>query len=293
LIRVRPISAVMSGAALLALVGLASLSGRPALVEACGQDAMADTDGDFLPDVVEWVVLTDANNPDTDGDGISDFVEVVQRGSPRHPGSVAAQDHELRVVMTGPDPGEPAGLTRLHLFFRFLGGTNLLSSFSSWLETPIYPGLQLPLNVLASTQIEFAQRSTLTEGQWVHIAVPMVSEAVLQPFLPCSIRTVATIGGNQIQTGVALLDTQGQVSSLMPFGDGRHVIQSIVPRPHVLPTSNRVCVLALEVAGSGPGGTLYEIVDADCEDCNELECGPSCQLSIGWIISIPGGTQGL
>ena len=45
--------------------------------------AEIDTDGDFLPDVVEWVVLTDSTNPDTDGDHIPDFVEVIEGGNPR------------------------------------------------------------------------------------------------------------------------------------------------------------------------------------------------------------------
>ena len=53
--------------------------------------------------------------------------------------------------------------------------------------------------------------------------------------------------------------------------------------------SNKVCVLDLSEVGSGPGGVVFEIVDADCEDCNELECGASCSDSVGWVITIPGG----
>ncbi|MEO8425691.1 MAG: hypothetical protein ABI651_01130 [Verrucomicrobiota bacterium] len=41
-----------------------------------------DTDGDGLPDVVEFVYGTDPNKADTDGDGISDGVEVAQGTNP-------------------------------------------------------------------------------------------------------------------------------------------------------------------------------------------------------------------
>ena len=73
----------------------------------------------------------------------------------------------------------------------------------------------------------------------------------------------------------------------------RTVLQSIGPLPLVLPVTNRVCILCLEEVGSGPGGTIYEIVDADCESCNELECRPGCEQSAGWYITVPGGLNSL
>ncbi|MCR9244389.1 MAG: hypothetical protein NXI31_05110 [bacterium] len=262
-------------------------------LQAGEEDGLADTDGDFLPDIVEWAVLTDPLSPDTDDDGIGDFVEVVQHGTPRHPGLGTAHDHELRAVMTGPAPGQSNDPAMLHLFFRFFGGVSQLQSFRTWLELPAYPGVQVPLDVLSFANVQLRQRLTTNDGHWLHVAVPMVSEQVLRSFLPCSIRAEATIGGTVTQAGVRLLDAKGVTSTLTPFGDGRFVLQSIGRLTAVLPVSNKVCVFTLEAVGQGQGGTLYQIVAAKCEDANDLECGPSCRGSVGEFITVPGGLQNL
>lgn len=268
------------------------VTSSPAIVQAGGEDSLIDSDGDFLPDDVEWAVLTNGNSPDTDGDLIPDFVEVVQKGSPRQSGTPMPIDNEMRVVVTGPRPGSqnPAAL---HLLFRFFGSSITLNSLQTWVEVAAYPGLQIPLSVYSFGVPEIDARQTANDGLWVRVSVPMASEAQLRSLLPCSIGASADLGGRSVRAGVRLLDAGGVTSSLVSFGDGRWVLQSIGAQPLANLGSNRVCVLTLEAAGSGPGGNLYQVVDADCEDCNELECGPSCQQSLGWLITVPGGTQNL
>ena len=266
----------------------------PASVERVRADEsplLADADDDFLPDAVEWTVLTNPSIADTDGDGSPDFVEVVQRGTPRQPGVVRALDHEMRAVVTAPPIGTN-GPTWLHLLFRFVGDTSLLTNFQTWLEMPGFPGAQVPLDVLGFSGIEFAERQTPDQGLWVRLSVPMVSEQVLRVVLPCTIRASATIGGRTIQTGVKLFDVQGTVSTLVPFDRDHLALQSIgqTSAPSSLST-NKVCLLMLERVGTGPGGDVYEVVTADCTDCNELECGASCSQSVGWIFSLPGGLE--
>lgn len=261
------------------------------VVKADPSPLLIDSDDDFLPDCIEWTVLTNPLSADTDGDSYPDFVEVVQRGTPRQPGTVRAFDHEMRAVVTAPAMGQP-GPTWLHLLFRFVGDTTQLSSFQTWLELPALPGIHVPLDVLGVSGIDFAQRATANQGLWVRLSIPMVSEAMLRYVLPCTIRASATIGGRTIETGVKLFDAQGTICTLVPFNRERLALQSIgqVLAPSSL-TTNRVCLLMLERVGSGPGGDVFEVVSADCSDCNELECGASCPQSVGWIFSIPGGLE--
>lgn len=264
----------------------------PALLADPGM-TMTDLDDDFLPDVVEWAVLTSASNADTDSDLVPDFVEVVQRGQPRLPGTPLPLDHELRVVVTAPPPGSP-GPTWMHLLLRFAGQAPELSSLTAWMELPAYPGLRIPLSTVSIEQLVLRTRQTAHDGLWVHLGVPLASESVVRQLLPCSIHARADFTGRSVTNGVKLFDVQGQTVSLVPFGERSFALQTIGAQPMSSSTySNKVCVLDLREAGAGPGGTIYEVVDADCEDCNELECSPTCPQSVGWMITLPGGLQGM
>jgi len=263
------------------------------VVRAWPVDPLIDTDDDFLPDVVEWAVMTNATTEDTDQDGVSDFVEVVQRGSPRVPNAPAALDHEMRVVVTGPQPGSPSQETWLHLFARFATTPASVSYFGLWLETPTYPGLHIPIDILSVGGLTVRDRFTPQEGYWLQASVPMVSPAALQMLLPCSFHAEAVIDSRYLTTTVNLFDAGGDIASIMPFGYGKFAIQTIAAPALAGNQTNKVCVLELTEIGAGPGGSVYEVTHAECEDCNELECGAGCPESVGWFVTIPGGTEAL
>lgn len=279
----------------LSLLGGSALLGVGATVEsrelaADGGVAIADQDGDFLPDVVEWVVLTSATNPDTDGDQISDFVEVVQRGRPRRVDEPMPLDQEMRIVVTGPQPGSVDQSTWLHLFVRIVGPVASMSTFSTWLELPALPGLRLGFDMLSFGQPVVNQRDAGAEGTWLSVSVPLVSPGVLGLLAPFSLNASSTIAGREIQSSVCLFDLQGSVCTLVPFDGASFAVQSLsTPVLGGGTLSNRVCLLDLTEVGSGPGGTVYEIAAARCDDCNEVECSPTCPQSIGWLVTIPGG----
>lgn len=254
---------------------------------------LLDSDGDFLPDSVEWVLMTSSSSADTDGDTEPDFVEVVQRGLPRHESAPLPLDQEMRIVVTGPQPGSPDNFSWLHVLLRFVGSADSLTAFSCCLQLAAMPGLQIPLDLTLFPGAELRERVTAQDGRWVHLAVPLAPTDFLALLSPCSIRADATVGGRNVTSTVNLVEVQDTVCSIVPFGSC-HVLQSIAPVVSLggEGLTNRVCLLDLVEVGSGPGGTIYEVIDAYCDDCNEMECGPGCAQSIGWIITLPGGLDG-
>lgn len=287
----------ISFAATALLVGAWSLlpSTKPRSVMADPLLIDQDSDGDFLPDIVEWACLSNANDPDTDDDGISDFVEVVQRGSPRAAGQPRPTDHEMRVVVTSVT--DPLGIeqTNLHLLFRFMGQVTQLTSFQPWLRTEWVPGLNIPLDMLASNGLTIDQRVVPNEGLWVRVRVPLASSAIVQTLLPGTIGANATIGGRSLEATVPLIARAGQIFSLVPFDDTRLAFQNIgVQSPQGgNSNSNRVCVFDLELVGAGQGGPVYRIVTASCEDCNDLLCAPGCAGNAGELVVLPGGIESI
>jgi hypothetical protein len=250
---------------------------------------LPDSDGDFLPDCVEWAILTSPSNPDTDGDSIGDFIEFVQRGAPRVPSASLPNDHEMRIIVTGGDTGGAAGPTWLHLFLRYAEPFALVTQFQAWVEIPTYPGVRFPFDSLAQGALVINERQAGVDGHWLQISVPLVTPAILRTIVPCSFNAEATIGGRYLRSTASLFDLGPEIGTLVPFGNGRCAAQSITPNPSSSTLSNRVCLLDLEEVGSGPGGTVFEIVDAFCDDCNEVECAATCPQSVGWLITIPGG----
>ena len=263
-----------------------------------GQQAVAafdplpfcDSDDDFLPDAVEWVVLTSASAPDTDNDAIPDFVEVVQRGRPRQSSEPLASDQEMRIVLTGPEPGSAETVAWLHLLVRLIQPTASMTSFSAWVEMPIAPGLRFTFDLMSFGPAIFSQRDAGVDGLWMSLSVPLVSTDLLHLLAPLSLHAESTIDGRVIHSAVNLFDMQGELSTLVAFDSSSYAVQAIAASSGGGGNlSNRVCLLDLTEVGSGPGGTVYEVVAARCEDCNEVECSPNCPQSVGWLVTIPGG----
>ena len=274
-------------------IGLAWIVASPRGAVALRADPtnpLQDTDDDFLPDVVEWACLTNANNPDTDSDGVSDFVEVVQRGNPRRAGVPRPADHEMRVVVTSTELPTGIRLVCLHLLFRFMGDASLLTSLQTWVEFGMAPGLRISLDTLGSAPLSVSQRAVPDEGLWATVTIPLASEALLRCLLPCTIGANATIGTRSIVTAVPLFDMAGSTATLVPYAEDRYAVQSIGPSGAIAGGgTNRVCVLELTQLQAVPGGTAYRVNQADCDDCNDLECGAACSLAEGWIFVLPGG----
>lgn len=250
-----------------------------------------DTDGDFLPDCVEWASLTSATSADTDNDSVPDFVEFVQKGRVRQANAPLPSDHEMRLVVTS-NPSPAGNQVVLHLFFRFMGDFELLNQFDCHAELGAVPGLRFPLAALSMQPISVQQRVVASEGSWVRYSVVIASEQLLRSVLPCSIGGSATIGGRAIDASVPLFERGGAVCSVVPFSPGLFAIQSVsspVAGAVGAAPNNRVCVLQLQPIGGGSGGSAFLVTGAECQDCNDLVCGVECAASVGSVVVLPGG----
>ncbi len=268
---------------------------RPERVVAGGSPPppLQDSDDDMLPDCVEWAVMTSATNPDTDGDLSPDFVEVVQRGNPRACGEPLPADQEMRVVVTGAEPGNENDVAWMHLLVRVMD-PGPLSAFQAWIEFPQCPGVRFTFDMLSLGSAVYRDRAAGAAGHWIQVSVPLMSTCVLQQFLPCSIQVESVLGGRYLRSGVSLFDIAGSISTLVEFDDDMFAVQTIAPQAYSSGpglVSNRVCLIDLEEVGSGLSGTVYEVVGAICDDCNEVECSPNCEDAVGWILTLPGGLQ--
>ncbi len=278
-------------AAALATVGLVFSSAEPQRLRADVTSIDLDTDGDFLPDCVEWICLTSASSVDTDLDGAGDFVEVVQKGRPRQANAALPADHEMRIVVTS-NPTANGNEVILHLLFRFMGGPELLNQFDCYAELGAVPGLRIPLSTLSLQPVSVQQRAVPGEGLWVRYSVSLVSEQVLRSVLPCSIGSSAVIGSRSIDTTMPLFDQGGSTCSVVPFAPGLFAIQSVstpVAGAVGAVPNNRVCVLQLQPIGGGSGGSAFLVSGAECQDCNDLVCGVECAASVGTVVVLPGG----
>jgi hypothetical protein len=263
------------------------------VVQATSSSLLADTDGDFLPDIVEWAVLTNPTEPDTDGDGVPDFVEVVQRGHPREPGKPIPYDHEMRIVVTAPAPGSPDDTSWMHLLVRFAEEGSPVEGFATWFETQALPELKIPLDAFFFAGMVVAEQEVPGEGIWLRISAPLVSASLIQMLLPCSICAQAFVGGRFLQTEVDLIEVQNMITTIVPFREGQFAVQTIAPLAANLTASNKVCVLELSQVGAGPTGSVFEVSKAECQDCNDLECGTACNDAEGWIVTLPCGLSAL
>ncbi|GDY01416.1 hypothetical protein LBMAG49_07450 [Planctomycetota bacterium] len=252
-----------------------------------------DTDGDFLPDIVEWTSLSSAQHADTDSDGISDFVEFVQRTNPRRINAPMPLDHEMRLLVTSNEEVSGDHRVCLQLFFRIASSEVVVNHLNVWIEFGVAPGMRFPFSLsMPGTLVDV--RNAGLAGTWMSVTVPLASEQTLRSLLPCTIGADGLIGTKSVSSTVPLFDMAGVTATLVPYSANTVAVQSIgASGAFTGSLSNRVCVLDLQAWQSVPGGTAYIVTHADCDDCNDLECGAACPLTEGWIIVLPGGLQSI
>lgn len=278
---------LLAGAALV----LFSWMAGEATVSAKRVTLFDDADGDFFPDDLEWMLMTDPQNADTDGDGIGDFLEAVWKGLPLVPDDVApAADHEMRVLATTRDDDHGVSQFWLYLLFRSMSGLDVsIEGFVPWVDLN---GVQYPIHgLLSSARLYSAVSHREGEGTFVLISVRIATEEAARRLLPFSLGASAIIGDRPITTSAHYMDNGGETVALVALDRTRVSLQTLKQKKQEGPFSgtNRLCVLELDVVGASVGGKICEVRKAECEPAHGLRCGTSCRDALGKIFFLPDG----
>lgn len=268
----------------------------PRLAAATG-NMFADTDGDLLPDRLEWVLLLDPNTADTDGDETDDFLHAVQRRRElSEPRSSFGYDHEARVIVTSvPDP-RGIGSIWVHMLFRFAGSDprdlQCLQELQCLMPYLDHWGIRVPVDrLIGAGGVRLVFRPHATEGLYALCSFEIGSESMLRSLLPCTIGATAVIGGRTVCSGTYLANANGITAAMVPVAPDTAVLQTLAPDNHDDPfwTSSRVCMIRLAVVSSSSSGTLAEVSAADCVSSGKLACPPTCLSSRGQMMFFPDG----
>ena len=292
-----------AGATLLWLTSSSAREDR--VLHADPSTLLEDSDGDFLPDDLEWCMMTDRGIADTDGDGSGDFLEVVHFDDVRVPGVPAPLNDAMRIVVTSTADGADHQSYWMHMLFRFANGNlGTVSHLVPWIDIM---GVRVPLtDLLLSNSIQFVQRPgpagdllVRVSGQdfagrnppeppasrdwsrsrarpvasWRQASSPCPWARRLQLLVPHNDQLIAHTARPQFGH-----QFQGPSGS---GGDQEEETEFF--------KSNKVCVFQLSLVGASPGGSLLEIVSAECMPANGLDCGSECPRTAGEVVTIPGG----
>jgi len=271
------------------------------LVQASPGELFPDSDGDFLPDALEFSTLSDPTNMDSDGDGVGDFMSTVEylQSNPA-PRPAGVQDHEMRILLSGESRSDGTRAIWMHFLFRFAGET--LPHFEFFRPYIDFRGQTLPLDQLLSYgRVELKMRRDPNEGLLVHAAVEIGSEADLRAFFrpyEYTIGAQVSIDGKRMNRGVFLKDIQdgsggnGVFATLVPVSGNQVAFQVLNEGDADNPfwATQRICVMTLELFSSGTGGHTCQIVDASCEPVDgKVSCPPTCPESVGSLVFFPNG----
>ena len=253
-------------------------------------DALHDSDGDLLPDRVEWVLQFDPEQRDTDGDGASDFLAAAQlRRSFDPPGTPRAVDDEMRVVVSASEAGGVSSVW-VHFLFRFVAANaSELRSIEPYLDVW---GQRFPIGgLLTSSPISLNFEIDAREGLFCICSFQLASEDALRALLPCTLGATAVVGTRTIHSGAFLQDAAGTTTVLMAADEDKGIVLQLSPAVVEDPfwTSSRVCVMQLEIISSSPAGAMCEVRNSECMSSGRLSCPPTCLSSRGRTMFFPNG----
>lgn len=288
--------AMLAAIALVADVRRCHVHGaQPSLLQAQAVNPFQDSDGDLLPDNLEWVSLSDPASGDSDGDGRDDFIEAVQSTSMHLATPGQPLDQEMRVLLSS-NEDRPTGerFVWMHCLFRFASGRMDLDWFFPFIAIN---GVSVPIaDIFGRTPMDLRVRAHPTEGMYAIVSLRLARERDFARSLPCTVNARAAISGRFLSSSIYAYDSFGTVTTLMPLGKdglrGALVAQSLPPHngsSNTFFSGNRVCVQTLTLTGHVPGGYLCEVETSACQTANALRCASDCAGKVGNTLIAPDG----
>lgn len=285
-------SRVLAG--VLGLAGVSTMSGvlptfASRTLSAGATRPTTDTDGDNLPDMLEYVAQSDPLRADTDNDGRRDFVEVAEFTSPLTRDAARPMPDAFRLLMNTTEESNGQRIVWLHVLVRIRSG--LLSDFKGLSLFLDYRGQRVSLDPI----VPFALADLGLQADPVHGALIRVSLRI--PLLPpLETMSPVTFGGycdirNTIhRSGSVLFSIYGDLFTLVPLGEtlfmhAANPVQSTSP----FWANNKACTLTMQVQGVGKGWVLCEVEKANCDVSQTMQCVPDCAALKGHTIFVPDG----
>jgi hypothetical protein len=271
------------------------LTGQPLIGQSAGAlnaSSTKDTDGDLLPDALEWTLLSDPTKKDTDGDGISDFVEAVEFTSPIERNSTGAPVDSYRLLFaTTLDSKTQQRFLWCHSLIRLASGdikdlkaVNLFFSHNN---------VDIDLTSLFYTHTkEVLVVKDAAQGLLIRVAVRMPMPVGFEKLAPGSFASHALINSS-ILTASAQMFYLGSAFHTFAMVNSKAMILQSAGSGEARTTfwrSGQACVLTLEVIGSSPGWRICEVKKADCKVVYRGSCSPSCLKSTGAAVLVADGT---
>jgi len=293
---------VVVGVAMLATASLTWLGGtnhiHPSPLAALGREPLADSDGDSLPDALEWVLGSDPLNPDSDGDGLDDFLEIVQHNAVRLASPAKPLDDELRVsVSAAHDRHSGQDYVWLHCMFRFAGGAPEVQYLMPFIQTRAFP---VPItDIIGHTPMRLDLRRDPQQGLYAIVSMRLATVAEFSRITPCTVNVRAAMSGRYRCSSAYVFRTNGELCTLVPHDAetaARLTVQTLAPHDGSSTpffSGNRKCEQTLVLTGMSPAGPVYEVVTSDCEVSEGMRCGSECPDQRGTSIIAPDGLRAI
>lgn len=266
------------------------------VLHAMAVDPFQDSDGDLLPDSLEWVALGDPRSADSDRDGRDDFIEAVQCTSMRSATPALPLDNEMRVMLSSLADGVTGErYVWVHCLFRFASGRVDLDWFMPFIA--MSNGLAVPItDMVGRTPMRLNVRSSPSEGAYAIVTLRLARERDFIHTLPCTVNARASVTGRFLTSSIYAYNSHGTLSTLVPLGKdaARGFLLSQTLAPHdgtsnPFFSGNRVCVQTLCITGQVPGGFVCEVDTSTCEPANGLRCASDCSRMVGETLIAPDG----